>query len=228
MYYRKKTKGKKKVVNRKRDYSFSTKTMGVPSGVPKTRRFVMKYHDSVPITNTVGALNGFYIRSNGCFDPRVAGGGHQPFGWDQTVLAFYNHYVVVASRIKCTVVSKITNTGDAFVFGCALTPDTSVSYTTPSEFEEASKVPISICNASTSCDQKCTRTVYYDAKKFFNVTDIKDNLDRLGASTVADPAEGAYFYIWTKPLSTNTESYEVSYTVEYIVDASEPKLIAQS
>lgn len=63
----------------------------IPRGLfAKTTKMAFKYSDTVTIDADSGANFVYYAYScNGMYDPQVAVGGHQPYGFDQ-YMAFYN------------------------------------------------------------------------------------------------------------------------------------------
>lgn len=74
------------------------------------------------------------------------------------------------------------------------------------------------------------RKLNYSTKSFFNVADVKDNFDRLGASFANSPSEQAYFQLFVAPTDGATTGNVVRCTVKitYNVALSEPKNIGQS
>ena len=69
------------------------------------------YEDYFVVTMVAGVLNNFIYRGNSCFDPDnwSAGGGHQPFLYDQYV-ALYGLCTVLACKMKATVRSYASAT----------------------------------------------------------------------------------------------------------------------
>jgi len=58
----------------------------------------MKYTTVLTIGGTAGAMGYSYYRANGMFDPEVALGGHQVYGFDQYA-AMYRNWTVHSGRI---------------------------------------------------------------------------------------------------------------------------------
>jgi len=69
---------------------------------------------------------------------------------------------------------------------------------------------------------------HYDAKSFFNVTDVNDNTRTIGAPITADPTDAAYFMHWSCPLGSGAAAMYVAYEVEYDVVFSEPATLLGS
>lgn len=216
----KKKNAKKKNTTRVSGYN----PRGTPSGMPRTRRAYLRYADNVSITSTSGTMGSHLFRSNSCYDPDYTSTGHQPMGWDQWFL-LYNHYVVVGAKISVTCLSD--NSADApYAFGVYLTDSTTAPYTTWSGFREARQGSQRLITGGATTNKTCSTT--FSAKKFYNVTDIKDNIDRLGALVNSDPTEGAYFVVYYQNITSYTDTTNFMVTIDYIVDFSEPKNLALS
>ena len=77
----------------------------------KHRRATLKYTSSFSLTPAIGGEVGQHVFSiNGLYDPDITGVGTQPFGFDQ-LMVFYDHYVVLNSRISCVFTNSDTNDG---------------------------------------------------------------------------------------------------------------------
>jgi len=195
--------------------------MGNPSGMPLTRRAILRYSDQVSITSTLGVLGSFTFRANSCHDPDYTGTGHQPMGWD-TWKSLYNHYVVVGAKITCTPLSD-TLGNSPFVVGVYLSDNVSLAYTSWYGFKEARKGTQILLNGGAGNTRTQTAMSKFSAKKFYNVKDVKDNYDRLGALTDDNPSESAYFNIYYQQVNSVTDTKNILVTIDYIVDFSEPK-----
>lgn len=68
---------------------------------PPRKYCKLRYVVTESITGpAVGAIVVRQYRANGMYDPEVAVGGHQPFGFDQ-LMGQYHHFTVIKS--KCTL-----------------------------------------------------------------------------------------------------------------------------
>lgn len=195
---------------------------GYVSGLPKVRRAKMRYNETVELTSTLGSLDVANFRANGVYDPNMTGVGHQPFGYD-TWSAQYNHYVVTGSKITVNIMPQ--NTTGAQIAGVYLGDDSS-NYTDSTGFIEAKKGTWKAMYLRSS--GALTVGSKYSAKQFFNVKDVRDNQDRLGAVVGATPSETALYGIWFQTKDASTASIWVNVVIDYIVEFSEPKDIAQS
>jgi len=142
-------------------------------------------------------------------------------GWD-TWKSLYNHYVVVGAKITATVLSDTVG-NSPFVVGTYLTDQAVLPYTSWYGFKEARKGTQRLFNGGAGNTRSQSTMSKFSAKKFYNVTDIKDNMDRLGALTDTNPGENAYFIIYYQQINSVTDTKNLCITVDYIVDFSEPK-----
>lgn len=231
MPYAKKTK--KRTNKRKRTYK---KRRGVfrlqksmPVGFPKTNVVKLRYVESFEINPTTGALGYHRFRANSCFDPNYTGTGHQPNGFEQWS-QFYNHYVVIGSKInvRFTLASLTTDTGGMMVCGVSLTDDvTSTSSLTLLLEQSQTRKTTGVFNFN---NNPRSASKGYSAKKFFNVTNISDNWSRLGALVTASPNEEAYFsvYVGNANAAIDPPTLTCLATIEYICMFSEPKELPES
>lgn len=193
----------------------------VPGGMPRIGRARLRYVELSTITGTSGALSTTKFRAGGVFDPRFASGGHQPMAFDQWA-SLFNHYVTVGS--KCTVTFS-PNTDVNTMVGVYV-DSTTTTYNSWIEFAEAK-----MGYQKMIADDERTKiiSVNYSAKKFFNLTDIKDNVTRLGAAVTENPDEDAFFIVYIQATDeATTVVVQAKVQIDYIVDFSEPKSLAQS
>lgn len=209
---------------KRRRYSRRLTSMGVPSGMPTQRTANLRYADVVSLTSTSGILNDYIFRANDIYDPNLTGTGHQPMGHDQWA-ALFNHYVVLGSKISVKVVNDDSSLQPASL-GCYLSDGKSLAYTTSTEFIEARK------GSHRLIQPNHTNTISlgakFSCKKFFNLSDVKDNITRVGAQVNASPSDQAYYHIWYDTLTASSDTIQIQVVVDYIVSFSEPKDLTAS
>lgn len=198
--------------------------MGFVSGMPKVRRAYLRYADTVSLTSTVGALGLYQFRANSVQDPDLTSTGHQPMGYDQWA-ALYNHYVVVGAKITIKSLATAQVAPYGAIMGCYISDDTSFPYSTPDGFIESKR---GSWRTLTQQRNAVSFTTKFSSKRFFNVTDIKDNLSRLGATVSGNPSDVAIFNIWYADLNNNSTSQLAMVTIDFVVDFFEPKDMVQS
>lgn len=196
----------------------------VPSGMPVQRVAKLRYVEKITLSSTVGGLQTWVWGANNIFDPNVSGTGHQPMGHDQWA-GLFNHYVVLGSKIHLQVSSASTPISPAYC-GVYLTDSATAPYSNYEEYIEARKGEAKLIS------QDSTRTTHlnnkFSAKKFFNVKDVKDNIDRLGALVGVSPNEQAYYASWYQTANGSTDTAAFLAVIDYIVLYSEPKDLTKS
>lgn len=223
-YSKKRSTTKKRRSRRRRRYNpyrRLTSGMGTPSGMPKQRIAKLRYCSNISVISTLGALGSHTFGANDIYDPDITGTGHQPMGHDQWANLF-NHYVVLGSKIT---VYPVQDAGIQGLCGVYLSDDTSTPYTSGDQFMEAKRGSYQI--------QSMTRgsrpvKAFFSAKKFFNVKDVKDNLDRLGAGVGTSPTDNAVFHVYFNTIDGNTDTMRFLVQIDYVVLFSEPKDLTQS
>lgn len=195
-------------------------------GLPMSKFARLRYTEAIVLDPGVGGLvSKYHFRANSLYDPNSAGTGHQPMTFDQ-IATFYNHYVVTGAKMTLKAYSTDPTTAVPNILGIMLNDDN----TTPAEFSEVIEQRKCRYTIVSPAQKVATLTSTFSAKKFFNVSDIKDNYDRLGASVDTNPTEGAFFTIFALPMnsSTDTAAFNVLVTIDYIAHFSEPKDIQAS
>lgn len=224
MPYRKKRYRKKRVKRKRKKSSRRMVSMGTPSGLPTQRTLKLKYVEQVGLTSTLGGLATYVFSANSIFDPNTTGIGHQPMAHD-TLSTMYNHYCVIGAKITCRWIPFGSGTGDLAACGVMLSDNLSTPYTDYTGMIEARKGSHRLMvNPRTTL---VTRS-FFSAKKFFNLTDVKDNQNRIGGPFGADPADPAHFILWYQNTQSASSNTNVTVEIDYIVQVSEPKELVQS
>lgn len=223
----KKRKARTRKGYRRKRYNRLARRIGIPNFLPAQRAAKLRYTSQLTLTSAAGLLTNHQFRANGCYDPDFTSTGHQPYGWDQ-LTPFYNHYVVAGSRMSVRVVPQTDNTAFSGCVGIYLSDDSTVGFTSYTTFVEAKKGTYRLINGGS--DKQTTVSCNYSAKKFFNIVNVKDNIARLGASTVNDPGEIAMFNLWYQAADETSTATNLTalVTIEFMVLFSEPKDIGPS
>lgn len=189
----------------------------------------LRYVDRFTINPALGTFALHNFRANSIYDPDVTSTGHQPMGYDQWA-NFYDHYVVIGSQIKVTFVSPGgAITTDAALVGVHLDDDLGAFATSTTEIMEQAKAKYRFLTPSNSAAKVVMRHGF-SCKKFFNLRDVRDNTERIGAQFGTDPSEQAYFRVFIGPIGTSQDIAGVNCIVElnYICMLSERKDLLQS
>jgi len=187
----------------------------------------LKYAESFQLTSTYGATAAHDFRTNSAFDPNQSGVGHQPLGFDQWS-GFYNHYIVLRSAMQVTFTSAAANT-TGIIVGVYISDDTTVTGD-PYTLIEQGLTHYKVVNASNMNSKPTTLSLKYDTRSYYNITNVNDNIGRLGAGVNANPSETANFHVFQAGLDPTVATATVGVLVEivYTVQFSEPKELASS
>lgn len=200
------------------------------SGFPSNKIFKMRYVTSGVLDAGVGTISKVYFRANGPYDPEVAVGGHQPLGWDQ-ITPFYNHYTVLGSKLTASFSSAGPSAqyGPSSVCGVYLSDDSVTPNTVSTIMEQGLGRWRYVAQTSQKGAAASSVTNTFSAKRFFNVTDVKD-VDKLRSTIVTLPADEALFTVWTGSMDPAEDPTTFAYvvTIEYIISFSEPTSLVQS
>lgn len=198
-------------------------------GFPLQRIVKMRYIEQITLSLS-GTYETSLYRANSIFDPRYATGGHQPLGHDQWS-TFYDHYVVLGSKLTFTLSadSSITTPKLPVIVAAYTTDDATLVNPDPMALAEQGKCRYKMMNGNNGTGTFAVSS-YYSAKKFYNVTDVNDNLDRIGASFGADPPDIALFAVSAGLVNGGSISQNLYgiIQIDYIVSVSEPKDLSQS
>lgn len=208
-----------------------TRRSRIPLGIQRkaTQLARLRYCTGIELSpGTLGTLGYHLFRANSCHDPDHTGTGHQPMSWDE-YSELYNHYVVLGSKITVQFTSQAASTLSPPVVGIFISDDTTHSTSGITTLIEQNRCRYRML-AHSYYQKPTTMVSRFSTKKFFNVTDVKDNLDRLGAPIGSNPSEEGYFVVFC---GDSNEGEDISgvyglVTIEYIVAFSEPKELAQS
>lgn len=88
--------------------------IAIPKGIPKAMTVKLFYHQVNSLDPAAGLSARQVFRMNGCYDPDLTGGGHQPLYFDQLMAMYTNAYVV---KFKMTVRPVAPGTPADFIGG---------------------------------------------------------------------------------------------------------------
>jgi hypothetical protein len=220
----------KKVVKRK--YAKKNKSVFKPIMAiarlpfPRVLKRTLRYmSEGVVLDPSVGGIAGDYVFSaNGLFDPNISGTGHQPMGFDN-IMAMYNTYHVLGSKISCTFTNNDT-TYAQFV-GISLKKDTTAIAAAQIEIEQGETVYRQITPVGGS-NSTVTLSRGFSTKKHTGNKAVLGE-DTLGGSSAGNPSAQYYFHVWADPNNgVNTGSVVAHVIIDYIAVFSDLKAISQS
>lgn len=198
---------------------------------PRTKPIKLKYVTQITLSPSDNTAINREFRANSLYDPEVAVGGHQPYGFDQ-LSAFYQHYTVIGSKITVTPIdSNDLTQGGIFGVTLASTTGTLTGYETLDIMErpgtQSYVLPLKSVSGWTS---KPVMRAHgkFSAKRFFGLTSIVGN-PAYRTSVGANPTEDAIFAVWYGS-ATGGDPTNASFAVEieYIAIFSEKKELTPS
>lgn len=186
----------------------------------------LRYYSPAFIDPAAGVAIPRIFRANSIFDPDYVVGGSQPRGTDE-LLALYNHYTVVGSKITVTFANH--DTSQPVI--CGIQVSTDAASTNPiRDFMEQGNIKYCVLSADSGAGNNVkTLTEYASVKKEFGLKNIMDN-HNLRGDAGSNPSEELYFNIFAAPQDdiSNPGVVRLSVLIEYLVVFSEPNDLAGS
>jgi len=187
----------------------------------------LKYVERIVINPSVGSISSYTFCANDLFDTNRSGIGHQPYGFDQ-LMALYNHYQVIGSKIRITPTAQID---EGYVYGLQLNDAITMSSADVETICEQPYAKRRIVAPGTN--KATTMSQTFSLKKFFgannNVNTLMGNRTFMGQVNTS-PAEAAFFIVWcasnTYPVDPSPITFHVE--IEYLAKFSEPRDLPQS
>lgn len=177
----------------------------------------LKYAEYVTVSSVSGESH-YVFSCNGMFDPNASGVGHQPMGFDQ-MMAIYDHYTVLNSSIKVTVLTENQRaiTTSIHVSDSGLDIGKTRSIETTGSRNSVSLHPFGEIKSVMQ---------WFNAKDFFGAN-VENNFLMRG-SAAANPQEQAFFVIKLFDPSLTSESISVLVEMEFTSSWSEVKDLPES
>lgn len=219
----------------KRRFGKRRARIGRMIGFPHRRVVRLRYctYLTLDAPNT-GTLVFSDYRANGLFDPEVGVGGHQPLGFDQWCL-FYKKYIVLGSRITCSVSASAVGTTNPAIFGIQLVEPQS---TVPSNWDliiEQGKTKYRILQVAANGLAIPSVSMNFSSKKWFGYTNAKDNVILYGAQAGSSPTDpalagSAYFRLIAGAIdqASDINPIQLVIKIEYIAMFFEPLQLPRS
>jgi len=199
-----------------------------------------KYAKLKYVVHTNGAGSGvnaavsYQYRANGMFDPEVAMGGHQPYGFDQ-LMAQYEHYTVLKSTIELEIVDLTDDSTQNFMLSVHQALGAPAAAFAAGGSNGLNEMPIvsKVLIPNTGIVQTRHRNAKLSANmpKIFGVTAqamIGDS--RFQGDFGADPTEDCYYGVtyYTPTGTAEAKSNMFKVTIIYYAVFTEPKWFTTS
>lgn len=166
----------------------------------------LKYCAIIKMTQTVANVAVFRpFWQNGLYDPDASIGGHQPMGFDE-ISPLYNHYQVVGSKIRVTVLPPRVAATQVLV-GITDSPQLTLTSTDPSTLIEDPDCKWKACTQ----DQGTVITSSFTAKDRYPGAGAAAQ----GASLISSsPTDGLFYNIWMANIDTTNTTAGIDMVVE--------------
>lgn len=192
-----------------------------PATIVKT----LRYSTNVSLGAAVGALSTWMFRANDLFDPDYSGTGHQPAGFDQ-LMAWYNHFCVVRSKILCT----FRNIGTTSAYGAIRVDASNSPLTVIDRLIEDGGLTMDILEAKGVTGSNKTLALDISIPKLQGVSRSAVTADpSLRGDSATSPVEITYFHIavWDAA-GLATTSFVVDVVMEQTAHFMEPRDLTES
>lgn len=193
--------------------------------VAKSALIKHRYSSYCTINAGAGVSASHVLSANGMFDVDITSTGHQPLAFDEFSL-FYDHFMVLGSKITVTAVNISTTI--PILFGVTLRDSATVTSSSIDYIKEQGSTGWKYCgNINNSRPPQMVKG--YSTKKFFSKGDLRDCAELKG-SAAANPAEQAFYHIWTAAANHSSDPSTVTFNfiVEFMALWTEPKPLGQS
>jgi len=229
-YRKKRTYSKKsKSYAPKKRYTKRLTSSSVPrSLMPDQYKRTLTYVDKISLDGGIGGTpSSWFFSCNSLYDPDRTGTGHQPRGFDQ-IMPMFDHYVVIASKMVATVVSR----SDTAVNGRAIVAvklrDTAAASTNMVDLLENGNVDYIVSGTAQANNGVKTISTKVNPNKFLARSKPLSDPDLKG-TIASNPAEECFFEICAGAIGTDDPiAVDILVTIQYTAVFIEPKELARS
>lgn len=208
-------------------YQRKRKKRSIPLGLfaNKTK---MAFRYCTTITLDAGISNFSYhtFSANSLYDPDRTGVGHSVLGFDQ-YMAFYQHYTVIGSKIKATVLPTFAGVSGQCFVGIVKGRSAAPAIVALDTLRENPRSNVKVAQGFESKQVNLTQTC--SPSKFYG-TNVMDERSYAGQVT-SNPAEEIFFNVIQGSINEGVQNpggIQVQITIDYIAMLHEPKLLTGS
>lgn len=176
---------------------------------PQTITVTMPYSTSTTLDPSQGLAGAAFFRATSINDPEYALGGHQPYGHD-IYQQVYHHYKVISASIEvlfCGTASTAPANPGAVV-GITVCADATETADSFHELREQSGTQMKVFSVGGQGTCRVTNG-YNSARMFPRIADS----DSLNAPFGSNPAENAFFKVWTTGAKSTADPPELAAVV---------------
>lgn len=203
------------------------------SGFPKQKVVSFRYSKQITLNPSTGSVANHLFVANGPYAPDLTGSStRQPLWWD-TWSTVYKRYTVLGSRIR-VIYTPIGSSNPGGTVGIQLQKSSTANpYTNIDTYFESkfTKLGIIAGNQSTNLlSYKNSVRHKMSTRKFFGVSNVKDNDTLAAIMTNANPTEKCYFNVFYLAHDATSDPLTANFRVviDYICHLSDPLLTDES
>lgn len=196
-----------------------------------------KLHYTCHVSSNISAANytAYEFRANGMYDPEVAAGGHQPYGFDELMVR-YNDYTVLYSSIQATIIGVTVNRNTEWRLGLSASPGAASTLWTGGGINAFSECPIKTTDVINSSGvflskERATSKLWFNGPTYYTCSPAAMicNAD-LSGTNAADPTAPAYFFLMgSTPDATEVgDDLFIRIDIDYYAVFSKPKMFTPS
>lgn len=190
--------------------------MGVPASMPNVRTARMRFCTNAVLScggNTLGFTDLYANAPN-----LLTASNERAFGWASWA-SLFDRYICVGSKITAYASYQTQSaTNPPMCVGIYLSDDQAVPYNSWKGLVEARKGTYR--NMTALQERPVVVKSFFSCKKFFNITDPKDNMVRFGSATggASTPDGTAVYIIWGNSTGSTTPETRVNVNVNIVMD----------
>jgi hypothetical protein len=197
----------------------------------------MRYTETTVIADTNLTSTCISWSANGIYDPRTPSlGGHAPLTYNLWA-SIYDTWIVAGSKMQVTFCPGGIDEGDSTMRAGVFVADQSYQGTgldplLPNTWIESGLGTWRAVQSSVNI-KPAMCTAKFSAKKWFNLTSIRDNNPLYGSTFpgASNPTHQAYYNVWVGPMvsgGTTPVPLTLQVVIDYLVIVGEPKLFPGS
>lgn len=201
----------------------------VPRGVmPRVLKKKMQYFEKISINAGLGGTpSSWFFSCNSLYDPNRTGTGHQPMGFDQ-LMPFFDHYVVIGSKITIKCMSSQSTSGGANSLVGIRLRDGAIATTNMTQALENGNMTYGLLGTQDSARSSLTLSKAVNPAKFLGRSKALAD-SQLKGSVSSNPAEECYFEVLSGSFGDDDPgSFDILVNITYVALFIEPKEMTQS
>lgn len=210
----------------------TSQTRRIPNAAPNSVIRYLNYQEEYIMDPTTGSYDVLVYKANGLYDPRVATGGHQPYGFDALMTQYQNFKVYESSIRVYPTESAVQDSIPCYVAVIpSTTPTLSTLFSDTSHFLEycrKNNVKVYTVGAYITQNSALNQIPYAKWSLKENFGGELDKSESTWGTASADPTTTTYFRIYCYSIYNNnpaarTFRIDISYKAKFFNKAIQPE-----